>query len=171
MTYTTRKTLRTLLPIIILLSAIGVLVGLIVTRILQVEYLIKGCVGSLFSFLSYTICLRVDRHKGNAAEEAFLAAFLIAIGSYAFPAILFFQVVLWGILIYRQAFDGRTFMASILGYAAVAIIAFALLRLGWIDNPWLTIFSSHELMAGIVVGVFWGAWVLITIVRQTLHER
>lgn len=171
MTYTTRKALRTLLPIVIILLAIGILLGLLWTDILQTEHVIKGGICSILSYISYIICLRVDRHKGNAAEEAFLSAFLIAAGSYTFPAILFFQILLWGILIYRQAFDGRTFIASLLGCLSVLIMICPMVYIGWVNNPWIAIFSPQELWAGMIVGLFWIAWISITIVRQTLHER
>lgn len=171
MNYKTRKTLTILLPIALILLAVGGLVGLRFGGILTTDALINGLVTSLVSWVSIFVVLGVDRHQVYASEEAFLSSLLIAAVSYLLPVIIGIQLALWVILILRNTFNARVFVASLLGYAALAIIYGPLVCLGLLDNNWVAPFETTRLMPAIVVGLFWLSYILVTIVRQSLRVR
>lgn len=97
--------------------------------------------------ITYMILLRVDRHQVNsAAEEAFLSVLVLVVASYWMPVVLVYILVLIGILVSRQAFDGQAFLAILIGLMLGVVYAGILVYWGWIEPVWVYGFSTTYLL-------------------------
>lgn len=113
---------------------------------------------------------RIKRHA-SSVEECFVMALFLGIASYWIPTVVFLTVPVWAYLIYRNLFSGRSFLATFLGYAVVAIWASIFVLFGWIANPWAHFFALENALGWIPLGAILLAWLASTIVRQILRAR
>ena len=113
---------------------------------------------------------RIKRHA-SSVEECFLMALLLGVASYWLPTVVFLTVPVWAYLIYRNIFSGRSILATLLGYAVVAIWAAVFIAFGWIVNPWAYFFASENALGWIPLGAILLAWLASTIARQILRVR
>ena len=125
---------------------------------------------AVLSLLSVLIVSRIHRHA-SSAEECFLVALLLGIASYWLPTVLFLILPVWGYLIYRNLYSLRSFTATLLGLATVAVWVAVLVVFGVIGNPWADFFATKNLWAWIPTGAVLIAFIASTIARQTLRER
>lgn len=94
----------------------------------------------------YLLLMQVDHHtNASAAEETFLASILIGLMSYFLPTLLFSLVLVYIILARRQSFDGKAFLASLIGMLLVALYAGIAIWFGKIDFVWADFFSTATL--------------------------
>ena len=99
----------TILPITLdsRLSTINYYWGFLVTAIVLTCIVIIGC---------------IKRHE-SSVEQCFQVAVLLGVASYWLPTVVFLTLPIWIYLIYRHLFNMRSFIATLLGYAFVAIWA------------------------------------------------
>ena len=153
------RTLYYLLPAIFWLLAVGGSVlfyrewpGYIVTALVLFCILILG---------------RIRPHT-TAVEPSFQVALLLGIASCWMPSVLFLLLPVWVYLIVRRHFNFRAFLATLIGFAVVAVWLVVLSRLSFIDFH----FSLTKNAIGwIPVGAFIVAWLASTIARQNLRVR
>lgn len=129
--------------------------------------------GYLVTALVLTVILiigRIKRHE-SAVEPCFQTAVLLGIASYWLPTVVFLTLPVWFYLIYRHMMDFRAFMATLIGYSLVAIMAATAMVMGWIANPWAAFFAKENALGWIPLGAVLLAWIVSTIVRQNLRVR
>ena len=155
----TQTLLYHLLPIVFWLLAIGGSVLFYRTW--------EGYVVAILALISMYLITHIKRHA-SSVEECFEVAVLLSIAAYWLPSVLFLILPVWVYLIYKNLFSFRSFLASLIGCALVAI---------WIVvGNYLSLFTFHfslsaNLFAWIPSGSFLLAWLGTTIVQQTLRER
>ena len=159
MTRRTQVTLYYLLPAIFWLLAVGGSAlfyhdwpGYVVTALVLFCILILG---------------RIKPHT-TAVEQSFQVAFLLGTASYWMPSVLFLLLPVWGYLIYRRLYNFRAFLASLIGFAVVAIWLVVLSRLSVITFQFAL---SKNALGWIPTGAFIVAWLASTIARQNLRVR
>ena len=113
---------------------------------------------------------RLDRHV-IAISEAFASALLLGVASYWLPTVVFIIVPVIIYLIANNHFQFRSFTAILIGFATVAVWATVAIVLGWIGNPWASFFAPEQAWGWIPLGAVLLAWLVSTIVRQTLRVR
>lgn len=164
MTRSTQKILYHLLPVTAWLLAIG---GIILWEIYNVQFTIYNYIPALLAWIAVLIIHIIPRH-GDSVEPCFKVGLLLGIAAYWLPSVVFLMIPAWGYLIYRNLFGMRPFLASIIGLATVAI---------WVAvGNKFSIFNlqfsiANNLFAWIPTGAILLAWLISTIVRQTLRER
>jgi len=127
----------------------------------------QGYVVALLALICAWLIRRIKRHA-SSEEECFVVAILLGIAAYWLPSVLFLILPVWAYLIYQNLFSLRSFLASLIGFAVVAI---------WIAV--LSVFQlstfnfqlAHNVRAWIPTGAVLLAWLGTTIVRQTLRVR
>ena len=166
-----RKWLYYLLPVVFWLLAIG---GSILPLFLsnseavqQRSGLIAGFLVAAIALLGIFIISRIKRHT-NSIEECFQVALLLGIAAYWLPSVIFLVIPIWGYLIYQNLFSFRAFMASVVGFATVAI--------WYAVFHFLSLFTFHlsldyNLHAWIPTGAILLAWLASAIVRNKLQIR
>ena len=155
----TQEILYHLLPVVFWLLAIGGSV------LFYREW--QGYVVALLALICAWLIRRIKRHA-SSEEECFVVAILLGIAAYWLPSVLFLILPVWAYLIYQNLFSLRSFLASLIGFAVVAI---------WIAV--LSVFQlstfnfqlAHNVRAWIPTGAVLLAWLGTTIVRQTLRVR
>ena len=159
MTRRTQVTLYYLLPAIFWLLAVGGCAlfyhdwpGYIVTA------LVLFCILILGRIKPYT----------TVVEQSFQIALLLGVASYWMPSALFLIVPAVGFLLFRRLFNLRTFLALLIGFAAVAIWLVLLSRLSILDYSFSL---TKNALGWIPIGAFVAAWLASTIVRQNLRVR
>ncbi|MBO7459221.1 MAG: hypothetical protein J6T80_08225 [Paludibacteraceae bacterium] len=169
----TQVILYHLLPVVFWLLAIG---GSLVPLILRsgeagfaVHYLWSYLVAAIV-MLCFLVVGRVRRHE-SSVEQCFLVAILLSIASFWLPSVLFVILPVWIYLIYRNIFDLRSFVATLLGFALVAVWVVLFIYLGWLSNPWAQFFAKESAYGWIPVGAIFIAWFASTIARQNLRVR
>ena len=120
--------------------------------------------------LCIVIIGRIKRHS-SSIEQCFQMAILLGIASYWLPTVLFLTVAFWAYLIYRNLFSFRSFVATFIGFALVAIWATIFIYLGWIANPWADFFAIENAWGWIPTGAILLAWLASTIAQQILRVR
>ena len=147
----------TILPITLdsRLSTINYYWGFLVTAIVLTCIVILG---------------RIKRHE-SSAEQCFQVAVLLGVASYWLPTVVFLTLPIWIYLIYRHVFNMRSFVATLLGYAFVAIWAIVSVMMEWIANPWAAFFAKENALGWIPLGAILLAWMASTIARQNLRVR
>ena len=114
-----------------------------------------------------TVIRRVKRHE-NVEEPAFLAAVLTGIAAYWLPSVLFLMLPAWGYMIYRNLFSLRVLLASLIGWAVVAV---------WVAV--LSFFSviafsfsiASNLILWIPTGSVLVAWIVSAVARYMFEVR
>ena len=155
----TQEILYHLLPIVFWLLAIGGSV------LFYREW--QGYVVALLALISAWLIRRIKRHA-SSEEECFVVGILLGIAAYWLPSVIFLILPVWAYLIYQNLFSLRSFLASLIGFAVVAI--------------WMAVLSvfqlstfnfqlAHNVRAWIPTGAVLLAWLGSTIVRQTLRVR
>ncbi|MBR6035059.1 MAG: hypothetical protein IKP39_03280, partial [Paludibacteraceae bacterium] len=119
------------------------------------------------ALLCIFIISRIKRHT-NSIEECFQVALLLGIAAYWLPSVVFLIIPIWGYLIYQNLFSFRAFMASVVGFATVAI--------WYAVFHFLSLFTFHlsldyNLYAWIPTGAILLAWLASAIVRNKLQIR
>ena len=169
----TQVILYHLLPVVFWLLAIGgSLVPLLPVfdfRFSNPQYLYGYLVAAIV-LIVIVIIGRIKRHT-SSVEECFQMALLLGIASYWLPTVVFLTIPIWAYLIYQNLFSGRSLMATIIGYALVAIWAAIAILVGWIANPWEHFFASENALGWIPLGAILLAWFASTIARQILRVR
>ena len=155
----TQTLLYHLLPIVFWLLAIGGSVLFYRTW--------EGYVVAILALICMYLITHIKRHA-SSVEECFEVGVLLSIAAYWLPSVLFLILPVWVYLIYKNLFSFRSFLASLIGCAMIAI---------WIvvgNYLSLSTFNfslSANLFAWIPAGSFLLAWLGTTIVQQTLRER
>jgi len=126
-----------------------------------VSVLVLVCIG---------IIRRIKRHS-TSMEECFQVALLLGVASYWLPTVLFLIIPIWGYLIYQNLFSFRSWVATLIGWAVVAVWAAVLVATGYIANPWADFFATENALGWIPLGAILLAWLASTIARQTLRVR
>ncbi len=163
---TIRKWLYYLLPVVFWLLAIG---GSVLPLFLfdNASGLISGYLVAAISLLCIFIISRIKRHT-NSIEECFQVALLLGIAAYWLPSVIFLIIPIWSYLIYQNLFSFRAFMASVVGFATLAIW-YAVLYYFTPYTFHLTLF--YNLYAWIPTGAILLAWLASAIVRNKLQIR
>ena len=169
----TQTLLYHLLPAVFWLLAIG---GTLVPALLPFTFRLSPFTyysGYWVAAIVLIVILFIGRIKRHASsvEECFLMAIFFGIASYWLPTVVFLTIPVWAYLIYQNLFSGRSFLATFLGYAVVAIWAAVFIFFGWIANPWAHFFAIENALGWIPLGAVLLAWLGSTIVRQTLRVR
>ena len=169
----TQTLLYHLLPAVFWLLAIG---GTLVPALLSFTFRLSPFTyysGYWVAAIVLIVILFIGRIKRHASsvEECFLMAIFFGIASYWLPTVVFLTIPVWAYLIYQNLFSGRSFLATFLGYAVVAIWAAVFIFFGWIANPWAHFFAIENALGWIPSGAVLLAWLGSTIVRQTLRVR
>ncbi len=177
MTYQTRVILRRTLPVAFWLLALG---GSIAVPLILQSFnppIFKPSDNYWWGFLVAFILLlvlyiakRLDRHQPSS-QENFQMAVLLGVASYWLPTVVFVTIPMWFFCATRFAFNFRSFLATLLGYSAVAVHAALFVYLGWIHNVWADFFSPDYMWGWIPTGAIFLAWLGTTIVYKILRER
>lgn len=152
-----------LLPVVFWLLAIG---GSAVPLFFVAGYG-WGYIPAVLVWLSTYIIRHIQRHT-NSIEECFGVALMLGIASYWLPSIVFLIFPIWGYLIYQNLFSGRSILASLIGFAVVAI---------WMGiGHYYGLFTFHlslsyNLWAWLPTGSIVTAYIASTIARQNLRIR
>ena len=155
----TQEILYHLLPVVFWLLAIGVSV------LLYREW--QGYVVAVLALISVLIIDRIKRHT-DSIEECFQVAVLLGIASYWMPSVLFLIIGIWFYLIYQNLFSFRSFLATLIGLAFVAIWI-AILSFFQISNFKFQI--SANLFAWIPTAALPVAYIASTTARRILRVR
>ena len=155
----TQEILYHLLPIVFWLLAIGGSV------LFYREW--QGYVVALMALVSVGIIARIKRHA-SSVEECFGVALLLGIAAYWLPSVVFLILPVWAYLIYQNIFSFRSFLASLIGFAVVAIWGAVL---SFFQLSTFNFQLAHNVRAWLPTGAFLLAWLGTTIVRQTLRVR
>ena len=168
----TQNMLYHLLPAIFWLLAIsGSVVPIILnlsTFNIQLSTYYWGFLVAVLALLSVYLISRIQRHS-SSVEECFQVALLLGIAAYWLPSVLFLILPIWGYLIYQNLFSLRSFIATLLGVAAVLVWVLALAFL-WPDTFHLSSISAN-LSYWIQTGAFVAAWLASFIARRELRVR
>lgn len=164
-----------LLPVVIWLLAIGGSAVPIILQFILPYYTFPN--NYLWAYLVAAIVLlcliiigHIKRHE-SSTEECFGVAVLLGIGSYWLPSVVFLILPIWIYLIHQNLFHFRNALASIIGFAFVAVWASIAIFMGWIPCPWATFFSIENAYGWIPTSAVLLAWFSSTIVRRILRVR
>ncbi|MBR4263506.1 MAG: hypothetical protein IKQ48_02905 [Paludibacteraceae bacterium] len=136
---------------------------------------------SLTNLLAYTLpplmalvimwVLTSIRRHGDSKEECFWTGLLIAIASYWLPSVVFLLPVAWGYLIYRNIFSFRSFLATWIGFAVVAVWVAVFDYAGILKMPSFLGRAGVDFLPWVSTGSVIVAFVASTIARQILRAR
>ena len=169
----TQEILYHLLPAVFWLLAIG---GSLVPVLLPFHSPLStfnyysGYIVAAIVLLVIVIIGRIQRHS-SSVEQCFQTALLFGISSYWLPTVVFLTLPVWGYLIYKNIFNWRSFLATLIGYAVIAIWAAGFVFMGWISNPWADFFAQENALGWIPLGAILIAWLASTITRYILQVR
>ena len=155
-----------LLPAVFWLLAIG---GSIVP-LWFIPHFAWNYIPAVLVMLCIAVLSRIRPHTA-AIEPSFQAALLLGIASYWLPTVVFLTIPIWVYLIYRQLFNLRVFLATLIGYSVVAIWASLAVYMTWIPNVWLHFFATENAWGWIPTGASLIAWLASSIARQALRVR
>ena len=130
----------------------------------------SGFIVAALVLLVIVIIGRIERH-GSSVEQCFQMALLFGVASYWLPTVVFLTLPVWGYLIFKNLFSWRSFLATLIGYAVVAIWAAGFMLMGWITNPWADFFAQENALGWIPLGAILIAWLASTITRNILRVR
>lgn len=139
------------------------------SRLLTINYYF-GYLVTAIVLTCIVIIGRIKRHE-SSVEPCFQVAVLLGIASYWLPTVVFLTIPVWIYLINKHLFDLRSFVATLLGYALVALWAVMAVFMEWIANPWAHFFAKENALGWIPLGAILLAWIASTIARQNLHVR
>lgn len=167
----TQIVLYHLLPAVFwLLAIVGSILPIILRTPLSTLNYYYGYLVTAIVLTCIVILGRIKRHE-SSVMPCFKVAILLGIASYWLPTVLFLTIPIWINLAHRRLFDMRAFMATIIGYALVAIWAIVIILIGWIANPWAHFFAKENAFGWIPLGAILLAWIMSTIARQNLRVR
>ena len=171
----TQNMLYHLLPVIFwLLAVVGTLVPVILNYTPYTIHLTPNYYWGYLVTALVLICIvfigKIQRHS-SSVEQCFQVALLLGIASYWLPTVIFLILPIWGYLIYHNLYSFRSFLATLIGFATVAIWAALFIVLGWIANPWADFFAKENAWGWIPTGAILLAWFASTIARQILRVR
>lgn len=171
----TQVILYHLLPAIFWLLAIGGSIGFYFFQRSglsenEVNGLLWGFLVTALVLTCIVIVKRIKRHE-SSVEQCFQVAILLGIASYWLPTVLFLTLPVWIYLIYRHLFNLRSFLATLIGYAFIAIWATIGVLMEWIANPWAAFFAKENALGWIPLGASLLAWMASTIAKQNLRVR
>ena len=127
----------------------------------------QGYVVALLALISAWLIRRIKRHA-SSEEECFVVGILLGIAAYWLPSVIFLILPVWAYLIYQNLFSLRSFLASLIGFAVVAIW---MAVLNFFQLSTFNFQLAHNVRAWIPTGAVLLAWLGYTIVRQTLRVR
>ena len=160
----TQEIVYHLLPVVFWLLAAG---GMVLWEMYNVQFTIYNYIPGVSCLIGALLITHIKRHE-SAVVPCFQVAVLVGIAAYWLPSVLFLILPVWIYLIYRHLFDLRTFTATLIGLALVAI---------WMAvGSYFSLFSFHfslsaNLFVWIPTGIILLAWLGSTIVRQILRVR
>lgn len=158
----TQTILFHLLPIVFWLLAIG-------GSVLAYRHL-GGYIVSIFVLWAVYIIHHISRWE-EPVEQSFQMAVLLGIASYWLPSVLLLILPIWIYLMYQSNFGLRSFSATLVGLALVAIWAALAVVMGWMTNEWADFFASKNALGWIPVGASLFAYIASTIARRNLRVR
>lgn len=159
------------LPVVFWLLAVGgSIMPIVLNTKLAASNYYYGYLVTALVLVCIVVLGRIKRHE-SAVMPCFQVAILLAIGSYWLPTVVFLTIPFWIYLAARHLFDMRAFMATLTGYALVAIWAVIAIILGWFVNPWAAFFAKENALGWIPLGAILFAWFISTIARQNLRVR
>lgn len=137
---------------------------------------------SLLSFIPSVATLIVllvltsIKRRASSVEECLWTGILLGVASYWLPTVLFLLIPAWIYLYYRRLLDMRSFLASLIGVAIVAIWVAVLLVNPLspepvIANPWAQFFAPESLWCWIPVGAVLLAYIASSVARNILKVR
>ena len=133
--------------------------------------LLVGLIPSTLVGLAISILFSVQKHQDSAPEEAFLASLIGGIASWWLPSLLFLLPFQYLFLQYRRAFDGRTFSASLMGLAAVALYAGLAVWQQWLPLSWYPFFRFSDLWTMVPTLLLLTIVLVLTNVQQDRRGR
>jgi hypothetical protein len=142
--------------------------GVVLWAVFNPPFRVFHYLPALMAILSGAIVRRVERHS-SSVEQCFEVGLLLGIAAYWLPTVLFLILPIWGYLIYRNLFKMRSFVATFVGLAAVAIWI-AVLAFFLPESFHFSPFTVH-LSLWIPTSAIVFAWLGTTIVRQILRVR
>ena len=155
----TQEILYHLLPVAFWLLAIGCSI------VFYREW--QGYLVALLTQISVLVIAHIKRYA-SSVEECFRVALLLGIASIWLPSVLFLILPMWAYLIYQNLFSFRSFLATLLGLATVALW----IAIGSFFSLFTYHFSlAHNVRIWIPVGAMLVTYIVSTIVRQTLRVR
>ena len=169
----TQEILYHLLPAVFWLLAVG---GILVPVLLPFNSQLStfnyysGFIVAALVLLVIVIIGRIERH-GSSVEQCFQTALLFGVASSWLPTVVFLTLPVWGYLIFKNLCSWRSFLATLIGYAVVAIWAAGFMLMGWITNPWADFFAQENALGWIPLGAILIAWLASTITRNILRVR
>jgi len=164
----TQEILYHLLPADYWLLAIG---GVVVWDIFSpYPFHLSRYIPAVLALLSVWLISRIRKHS-SSEEECFEVAVILGYASYWLPSVLFLIVPIWGYLIYQNLFSLRSFAATLVGLALVAVWAAVFIWLDWIANPWVAFFAEENVLGWIPTGAMLIAWLATVITHNILRIR
>ena len=163
----TQNTLYHLLPILFWLLAVG---GSLIPFAFHIPRYAFGYIPIALVLVCIVLLERIERHT-ESVEQCFQVALLLGIASYWLPTVVFLIIPAWAYLIYVNVFNLQSVLATLIGFAFVAIWAAIFIYLGWIANPWAQFWASENAWGWIPTGAILLAWLASTIARQILRVR
>lgn len=135
-----------------------------------------GYLVALDALVVIFIMARIPKHS-SSEKECFLMGLLLGIAACWMPLIVLLTIPVWGWLIYRNLFTLRSFLATLIGYATVAVWLFAIYLSPFsvasplINSPFGAASLFINSPFAIPVLSFLLAWLLSSIARRLLRER
>lgn len=160
----TQTLLYHLLPVVYWLLAIS---GIAIWEVFNVEFSLLNYLPALLALLSGMIIRRIRRHE-SSVEQCLEVGILIGIAACWMPSVIFLILPVWGYLIYKNLFGMRSFCATLIGLAVVAIWAAVL---SFFQILTFNFLLSANLFAWVQTGAIVTAWLASTITRQILRVR
>lgn len=154
-----------LLPIVFWLSAAGGIVLWVLFA--PFDFHPSALLPAALSLLAVWIISRIKRHT-SSEEECFQVALLLGIAAYWMPSVLFLIIPVWGYLIYMNLLGWRSFFATLIGLAVVAIWAAVISLVTPFAFP-LSI--DYNLWVWVPTGSILVAWLASKIARHILQLR
>ena len=161
----TQHRLYHLLPVVFWLLAIGGSV-LPLFPFFPLRYLFWAFIPAGVALLCVWIIGRIKRHT-NSIEECLQVALLLGVAAYWLPTVVLLIIPIWLYLIYHNLFSFRAFLATLIGFAIVAIWMWIISQLSTFHLSPLTSHLDYWLPTGLLVTAYLGS----TIARRILRVR
>ena len=162
----TQHRLYHLLPVVFWLLAIGGSV-LPLFPFFPLRYLFWAFIPAGVALLCVWIIGRIKRHT-NSIEECLQVALLLGVAAYWLPTVVLLIIPIWLYLIYHNLFSFRAFLATLIGFAIVAIWMGVLSQLSTFNFP---LQIGHNLSFWLPTGLLLTAYLGSTIARRILRVR
>ena len=130
------------------------------------RYLFWAFIPAGVALLCVWIIGRIKRHT-NSIEECLQVALLLGVAAYWLPTVVLLIIPIWLYLIYHNLFSFRAFLATLIGFAIVAIWMWIISQLSTFHLSPLTSHLDYWLPTGLLVTAYLGS----TIARRILRVR